>query len=61
MKGRVNAKELQTMMYYQYMNFHLQLLFNAKDKEEKAFQIKQLTKIRDILLKLGYFEGNVVK
>jgi hypothetical protein len=61
MKGPVNGKDLQTIMYYQYMNFHLKLLFSAETEEEKEFQIKQLTKVREILFKLGYFEGNAVK
>jgi hypothetical protein len=58
-KGPVNNKDIQIMMYYQYMNWHLQLLFEAKTEKEKDFQISKLKEVRDILLKLGYF-GKVV-
>lgn len=57
----VNKKQLAIESNYGYMNIHLELLFKAKDDSEKVFQFTQLNKVRNALLKLGYFEKEKAK
>ena len=59
MRGPVSQKDLAIETRYGYMNIHLELLHKAlleKHDFQIAFQTAQLKKVRDALLKLGYFE-----
>lgn len=59
MKNIVNEKNLAIESSYGYMNIHLSLLDNAikeNDRDNINFQINQLSKIRNRLIKLGYFD-----
>lgn len=59
MKNPVNQKDLAIESSYGYMNIHLSLLFKAlteNNTDDVLFQKAQLKKVRDMLLKLGYFE-----
>lgn len=59
MRGPVNQKDLAIETRYYYMNVHLELLHKAlldKSDSQIAFQMAQLNKVRDVLIKLGYFE-----
>lgn len=61
-KGPVSKKDIIIETSYYYMNLHLQLLNLAilnKQYNEIEFQKSQLRKIRDRLLKLGYFERKI--
>ena len=63
-RGPVNKKQLAIESYYGYMNIHLELLQKAlldKIDSEITFQMSQLSKIRDALLKLGYFGNGELK
>lgn len=58
-RGPINQKDLNVEFYYGYLNIHLERLQVAilKDKpKEVEFQLGQLEKARNALLKLGYFE-----
>ena len=58
-RGPVNFKQLSIESYYGYMNIHLELLHKSlldKNKNEVMLQIKELKEIRNVLLRLGYFE-----
>ena len=63
-RGPVNKKQLAIESYYGYMNIHLELLHKAfldKSDSQIAFQCAQLLRIRDALLKLGYFGNGDLK
>jgi hypothetical protein len=57
-RGPVNKKQLAIESYYGYMNIHLEKLQNAiskKSDSEIAVQVINLNKVRNALIKLGYF------
>lgn len=57
-------KKAEIMMLTTYMDYHLKLLYDAlqeDDKDESEFQKEQLDKIRIRLCELDYFEWNKTK
>jgi hypothetical protein len=55
----VNRKNLALESSYGYLNIHLSLLYKAileNNIDEQLFQKSQLKKVRNRLIKLGYFE-----